>query len=46
MFFLKAAPFDSHLLYENSRPGEIVEVFHDKSFLVSLWDGSIRMYRI
>ena len=42
-FFWKAAPFDSHLLYENSRPGEIVEVFHDKSFLVSLWDGSIRI---
>jgi methionyl-tRNA formyltransferase len=37
-------PFDGHLVYPGSRPGEIVEVFRDGSFAVAVWDGAVRVY--
>jgi methionyl-tRNA formyltransferase len=37
------APFDGHLTYAEARPGDIVEIFHDGSFLVALWDGGYRV---
>ena len=43
-YFWRAAPFDSHLVYPDSLPGTVVEVFHDGSFLVAVWDGSVRVH--
>ncbi len=42
-YFWKIHPFDSHLIFHNARPGVVVEVFHDDSFLVAVWDGSVRV---
>jgi hypothetical protein len=43
-FFLwRAQPFDSHLVYPDARPGTVVETFHDGSFLVAVWDGTLRV---
>ncbi|MCA9093637.1 MAG: hypothetical protein KDA68_09140 [Planctomycetaceae bacterium] len=42
-FFWKGTPFDSHLTYDGILPGTIVEIFHDSSFVVSVWDGSVRV---
>ncbi len=43
-YFWKGHPFDGHLIYSESRPGDIVEVFYDDSFLVAVWDGAVRVY--
>lgn len=43
-YFWKAHPFDSHLIFYDALPGTVVEVFHDASFLVSVWDGSVRVF--
>ena len=32
-----------HLTYPDARPGTVVEVFHDGSFLVAVWDGTVRV---
>lgn len=42
-YFWRAAPFDSRMLYLDSLPGTVVERFYDGSFLVSVWDGSVRV---
>src|SRR5690606_34644834 len=34
-------PFDTHLTDLDEAPGTVVEVFHDSSFLVTTWDGSV-----
>lgn len=34
-------PFDTHLTDLDALPGTVVEVFHDGSFLVTTWDGSV-----
>lgn len=43
-YFWRGAPFDSHLIYPNALPGTVVEVFYDGSFVVSVWDGGVRIY--
>jgi methionyl-tRNA formyltransferase len=43
-YFWKGHPFDGHLIYSESRPGAVVEVFYDDSFLVAVWDGAVRVY--
>jgi methionyl-tRNA formyltransferase len=43
-YFWHAHPFDSHLIFYDKKPGSIVDVFSDNSFLVSVWDGSLRVY--
>ena len=42
-YIWKAAPFDGFLINNEKKPGSITEVFYDGSFLVSVWDGSIRV---
>jgi methionyl-tRNA formyltransferase len=42
-YFWRAHPFDSHLLFYDARPGTVVEAFSDRSFLVAVWDGSVRV---
>lgn len=42
-YFWKGHPFDSRLEYE-ARPGTVVETFYDGSFLVAVWDGSVRIF--
>ena len=42
-YFYRVVPFDGHLIFPDSRPGTVVEVFHDSSFLVAVWDGSVRV---
>jgi methionyl-tRNA formyltransferase len=42
-YFWKGAPFDSRIDFTGARPGTILEVFHDGSFLVAVWDGSVRI---
>ena len=42
-YIWRATPFDGFLLNEETKPGYITEVFHDGSFLTSVWDGSIRV---
>lgn len=42
--FWKSHPFDTHLFFYGEPPGKIVETFTDGSFLVSVWDGSLRIY--
>jgi methionyl-tRNA formyltransferase len=37
----RAVPFDSHLVWPNAMPGEIVEVFYDGSFVVKTGDLSL-----
>jgi methionyl-tRNA formyltransferase len=37
----RAIPFDSHLTWPTARPGEIVEVFYDGSFVVKTGDLSL-----
>jgi hypothetical protein len=37
----RAIPFDPHLLFPSARPGEIVEVFFDGTFLVRTGDTSL-----
>jgi methionyl-tRNA formyltransferase len=37
----RAVPFDNQLQWPGSRPGEIVEVFYDGSFVVRTGDGSM-----
>jgi len=34
-------PFDTHLTDLDAHPGTVVERFHDDSFLVTTWDGSV-----
>jgi methionyl-tRNA formyltransferase len=34
-------PFDTHLTDLDEAPGTVVERFHDGSFLVTTWDGSV-----
>ena len=43
VYFWKAHPFDNFLNYDNHLPGEIVETFHDGSYLVRVWDGTVRI---
>jgi len=43
-YFWKGHPFDGHLVYDGALPGTVVEVFHDGSFLVAVWDGSVRVH--
>lgn len=40
-YFWRVQPFDAFLTYPEALPGEIVEVFHDESFLVATWDGTV-----
>src|SRR3954452_18584520 len=40
-FFWRGRPFDSHLTFADARPGTVVEGFHDGSFLVAVWDGTL-----
>ena len=42
-FFWRGQPFDTHLTYADARPGTVVEVFYDGSFLVAVWDGTVRV---
>lgn len=42
-YFWRGHPFDSHLVY-TARPGDVVETFHDGSFLVAVWDGAVRIF--
>jgi methionyl-tRNA formyltransferase len=42
-YFWRGHPFDSHLLYPDARPGTVVEAFHDGSFLVAVWDGTVHV---
>jgi methionyl-tRNA formyltransferase len=42
-YFWRGYPFDSHLTFYGEKPGKIVEVFSDNSFLVSVWDGTLRI---
>ncbi len=42
-YFWKAVPFDSRLTYDKTIPGTVVERFYDGTFLVSVWDGSVRV---
>jgi methionyl-tRNA formyltransferase len=44
VYFWRGHPFDSHLIFYATLPGTIVEVFYDNSFLVAVWDGSVRIY--
>ena len=37
----RAAPFDTHLVWPTARPGEVVEVFYDGSFIVKTGDTSL-----
>jgi methionyl-tRNA formyltransferase len=37
----RAIPFDDHLVYDHAKPGEIVEVFYDGSFVVKTGDTSL-----
>lgn len=39
----RAHPFDGHLIFYGELPGTVVEVFYDGSFLVAVWDGSVRV---
>jgi methionyl-tRNA formyltransferase len=39
--FWRGHPFDSHLTDIGAPPGTVVERFHDGSFLVATWDGSV-----
>jgi methionyl-tRNA formyltransferase len=41
LFIWQAIPFDSRLEWENARPGEIVEVFYDGSFVVKTGDTTV-----
>lgn len=43
-YFWRAHPFDSHIIFLGTKPGTIVDIFSDNSFLVSVWDGSLRVY--
>lgn len=42
-YIWKATPFDSFLINNVKKPGYITEVFYDGSFLVTVWDGSVRV---
>jgi len=42
-YFWRGHPFDSHIR-SSARPGDIVETFHDGSFLVAVWDGTVRIW--
>ena len=37
----KSQPFDSKISYPNAHPGEVIEVFNDKSFVIKTTDGSL-----
>ena len=37
----RAIPFDSQIKWEDFRPGQVVEVFYDNSFVVKTIDGSL-----
>lgn len=41
-YFWRGHPFDTHLTYD-TLPGTVVEVLHDASFVVAVWDGSVRI---
>jgi formyl transferase-like protein len=43
-YFWRGAVFDSHITYPDARPGMVVEVFYDASFLVAVWDGTLRIF--
>jgi methionyl-tRNA formyltransferase len=43
-YFWRGEPFDTHLLYPGARPGTVVERFYDGSFLVAVWDGTVRIH--
>ena len=43
-YFWHGHPFDSHLIFYDALPGMVIETFHDGSFLVAVWDGSVRIY--
>jgi len=43
-YFWKGHPFDSHLVFSDARPGDVVEKFYDESFLVAVWDGTVRIF--
>jgi methionyl-tRNA formyltransferase len=40
-YFWEVQPFDQFLDFPGSLPGEVVRVFEDGTFLVSVWDGSL-----
>ncbi len=42
-YFWKAVPFDSRMTYDGVLPGTVVERFYDDSFVVAVWDGSVRV---
>jgi methionyl-tRNA formyltransferase len=37
----KSQPFDSKISYPSAHPGEVIEVFNDKSFVIKTTDGSL-----
>jgi len=39
----RAVPFDSRLEFPTSAPGRVCAVFDDGTFLVSTWDGTVRV---
>lgn len=41
--FWHAVPFDSRLAFPESAPGRVCAVFEDGTFLVSTWDGTVRV---
>lgn len=41
VFLWRAIPFDTHLTWEDAKPGEIVEVFFDGTFVVQTGDSSL-----
>jgi methionyl-tRNA formyltransferase len=43
--FWSGHPFDTHLTDLDELPGTVVELFHDGSFLVTTWDGSVLVRR-
>lgn len=43
-YFWRAAPFDSRLEFDAGLPGTVTEVFYDASFVVKVWDGTVRMW--
>jgi methionyl-tRNA formyltransferase len=42
-YFWRVSPFDTHIDFPGSYPGTVAEVFHDNTFLVTVWDGSVRV---
>ena len=43
IYFFKGHPWDNHLTFFPSKPGIVKEIFNDASFLISVWDGCIRI---